>query len=114
MRSAIALGLGIVLFGLAGCAAPSSQEAGVEQQGGRVALLDGSTAHLLFDRHPSQVYSPQSFTYRAAWPQVENGLPGGEVTEYQEYFVDRERDFPSFYGRTYRRFVTRRTGVSFR
>ena len=103
--------LGLTLAGLAGCAspAPRGHEAAPQHDpaaGGRTAL----SAVLLFDRHPSETFSPQDFTYREPWPSTKNGVSMGEFIEYRELFIDRERDYPYFNDNVYRRFTTRRTG----
>ena len=114
MRSITAIALGTVMAGLAGCTGPASEREAVDQQNQPVLALSRPTPHLLFDRRPSELYSPQCFTYRSAWPAAQRGFSGGEYIEYEEYLVDRERDFPSFHDRTYRRFSARRRGTSFR
>jgi len=114
MRYVRSMAASLALSILVGCAGPANQPAAEMQQitsartGGRV------TAHLLFDRRPSQTYAPEDFAYRTEWPGVDRDYMGGEFTEYEERIIDREGDFVSPLSQTYRQFSSRRKGVSYR
>ncbi|UCG32836.1 MAG: hypothetical protein JSU68_14365 [Phycisphaerales bacterium] len=129
MRSALLRAVaGLVLVAL-GCSVPS----GVQEspQAELQPMIDGSeppaTAetqpvmlarqvepYLLFDRRPSPVYVPENFAIRRTWPVAERGFSAGEWVEFEERLIDRERGFNHTNDLTYRRFSSRRQGVTFR
>jgi hypothetical protein len=107
-RRLVTLMITAVLVNLAGCAATSST--------GVAGSWEPANAYLLFDRVVTPGSPPASaFADRPEWPSTPSHVPLFETTTYRETFIDLQG--PGLTGRpdrTYRRFVTRREGASYR
>jgi hypothetical protein len=129
MRSTFQLAFAALVLGAVGCSAPTATQEGAQAQPQAVAgqspapvtietqplmVARRGEPYLLFDRHPSPVYAPESFAARRTWPAAERGFSGGEWVEFEEHLIDRERGFNHTADLTYRRFTSRRRGTSFR
>lgn len=129
MRSIFQLAIGALVLGAVGCSAPTATQEGGQAEPQTVAgpsqapvaietqpvmVARRNEPYLLFDRYPSPIYAPECFAARRTWPVAERGFSGGEWVEFEEHLIDRERGFNYTPDLTYRRFTSRRRGVSFR
>ena len=114
MRSALLLLVEALVLGVSGCLAPSGAQEETQPEPQPAMLASQREPYLLFDRRPSPVYAPQHSAIRSAWPVAERGFSAGEWVEFEERLIDREWGFNHANDLTYRRFSSRRRGVSFR
>ena len=74
------------------------------------AYVVSADPYLVFDRRPSEYYSPQQFSGRQPWPVAENGYSEGSWTQFEERVIDREGWGNNWNNTTYRRFSSRKRG----